>query len=125
MRENTIGSLIVNAAYEVHKSLGPGLLESAYHRCLEYELKEIGLEVSSEVQLPLKYKSIEIDCGYRLDLWVEKKVIIEVKTVESINNIHIAQVITYLKMSNCRLGYLLNFNSSKIKYGIKRLVNNL
>jgi len=125
MRENTIGSLIVNAAYEVHKSLGPGLLESAYHKCLEYELKEIGLEVSSEVQLPLKYKSIEIDCGYRLDLWVEKKVIIEVKTVESINNIHIAQVITYLKLSNCRLGYLLNFNSSKIKNGIKRVVNNL
>lgn len=79
MTENEIGTLVVNAAYEIHTRLGPGLLESAYHRCMSYELKKEGLKVSSEVHLPLKYKGVKLDCGYRMDIWVEKKVIIEIK----------------------------------------------
>jgi len=125
MHENRIGTHIVNSAFEVHTQLGSGLLESAYQKCLLYELKKRELRVLSEVQLPIKYKEAEIDCAYRLDLIVENKVIVEIKSVESLLNIHTAQLITYLKLTNCKLGYLLNFNSVKIKYGIKRIVNNL
>ena len=125
MTGNEIGTLIVNAAYEVHTRLGPGLLESAYQQCMIYELKNDGLDVRSEVHLPLKYKGIKLDCGYRMDIWVEKKVVIEIKTVESLLDIHTAQILTYLKLNHCRLGYLLNFHTPKIKYGIKRVANNL
>ncbi|MEX0649251.1 MAG: GxxExxY protein [Balneolaceae bacterium] len=125
MTENEIGTLVVNAAYEVHIRLGPGLLESAYHKCLVYELKTQGLDISTEVQLPLRYKNIELDCGYRLDILIEKKVVIEIKTVEKLKDIHTAQLLTYLKLTRCRLGYLLNFHTPKIKYGIKRVVNKL
>ena len=125
MTENEIGTLIVNAAYEVHVRLGPGLLESAYQKCMIYELKNDGLDVRSEVHLPLRYKGIKLDCGYRMDIWINRKVIIEIKTVESLLDIHTAQLLTYLKLTHCRLGYLLNFHTPKIKYGIKRVANNL
>lgn len=125
MTENEIGTLVVNAAYEVHTRLGPGLLESAYQRCMIYELKNDGIDARSEVHLPLKYKGIKLDCGYRMDIWVENKVVIEIKTVESLLDIHTAQILTYLKLTHCRLGYLLNFHTPKIKYGIKRVANDL
>ncbi|WP_234570869.1 GxxExxY protein [Rhodohalobacter sp. 614A] len=125
MTENEIGTLVVNAAYEVHTRLGPGLLESAYQKCLIYELKNENLDVRSEVHLPLRYKDVKLDCGYRIDIWVNEKIVIEIKTVENLLDIHTAQLLTYLKLTHCRLGYLLNFQTPKIKYGIKRVANNL
>lgn len=125
MHENKIGTQIVNSAFEVHTQLGPGLLESTYQKCLLYEIKKRDLSVLTEVQLPIRYKETEIDCAYRLDLIVENKVVVEIKSVESLLNIHTAQLITYLKLTDCRLGYLLNFNTARLKYGIKRIVNNL
>jgi GxxExxY protein len=125
MDENKISEIIIGCAIEVHKSLGPGLLESAYEECLFYELKQAGLLVEKQKALPLIYKEVKLDIGYRLDLLVENKVIIEIKAVETFNDIHIAQVLTYLKVSECKLGLLMNFNVLRIKDGIKRLVNNL
>ena len=125
MNENEISSKVIGCAIEVHKLLGPGLLESAYEECLFYELKLAGFNVEKQKALPLIYKEVKLDAGYRLDLLVENKVIIEIKAVEAINDIHIAQVITYLKVSGCKLGLLMNFNVLKIKDGIKRLANNL
>jgi GxxExxY protein len=125
MEENEISKIIVNAAFEVHSSLGPGLLESAYEFCLFYELQQAGLKVERQVALPLLYKDVSLDCGYRLDIWVEKKVILELKTVERFEPIHSAQLLTYLKLTNNKLGLLLNFNSPLIKHGIKRIVNDL
>ncbi|MBV5282547.1 MAG: GxxExxY protein [Paludibacter sp.] len=116
---------IIGCAIQVHKSLGPGLLESAYLECLYYELKISGLKVEKQKPLPLIYKEIRLDAGYRLDLLVEDKVVIELKSVEAINDIHIAQVITYLKLSGCKLGLLMNFNVLRLVDGLKRLVNNL
>lgn len=123
MTENEIAKVIVNAAYNVHVALGPGLLESAYEACLVYELLEAGLKVDAQVNLPVVYKDVYLECGYRIDLLVEEKVIIELKSVLELNNIHMAQTITYLKLSNCKLGLLINFNVSKIKDGIKRVIN--
>ena len=125
MNENLISEKIIGCAISVHKLLGPGLLESAYQECLYYELKQIGLSVEKQKALPLIYKEVKLDAGYRLDLVIENKVIIEIKSVEAINDIHIAQVITYLKISACKLGLLLNFNVLKMKDGIKRLVMDL
>jgi len=125
MEENEISRKIIGAAIEVHKVLGPGLLESAYEMGLERELKIRGLNVRRQVALPLVYKGEKCDIGYRIDLLVENKVIVEIKSVESLNNVHIAQVLTYLKLSNCKLGLLINFNVSLLKNGIKRLVHNL
>lgn len=125
MNENLISEKIIGCAITVHKLLGPGLLESAYQECLYYELKQIGLSVEKQKALPLIYKEVRLDAGYRLDLIAENKVIIEIKSVEAINDIHIAQVITYLKISGCKLGLLLNFNVLKMKDGIKRLVMDL
>lgn len=125
MNENEISKEILNAALEVHKALGPGLLESAYETCLEKELKIRGLNVKRQLGLPLVYKDETCDIGYRLDLLVENKVIIEIKSVEALNDVHIAQVLTYLKLSGCKLGLLINFNVKLIKDGVKRLVNKL
>jgi len=125
MSENEIGTLILDAGFEVHKTLGPGLLESSYEHCMAYELINRGLAVNIQKPLPLVYKETRLECGYRVDLLVENKVIIEVKAVEAINDIHLAQVLTYLKLTNCKLGYLLNFNVIQLKSGIKRVVNNL
>ena len=123
LKENEIAKYIVNAAYNVHIELGPGLLESSYEACLLYELKGMGLKVMSQVDLPLVYKDVYLKRGYRIDILVEDSVIIELKSVSELNNIHMAQVITYLKLSKCKLALLINFNESKIKYGIKRVIN--
>jgi GxxExxY protein len=122
MDQNRIGTLILDAAFIVHKSLGPGLLESAYENCLIAEMKALGLLVASQVPLPLIYRDQPVGFGYRADLIINQMVLVEVKSVEAINEIHVAQVITYLKLSNCKLGYILNFNVLKLKYGIKRII---
>lgn len=123
MTENEIAKLIVNAAYQVHVELGPGLLESAYEACLVYELVNAGLQVSNQIDLPVYYKDVKLNCNYRIDILVERKVIIEVKAVSILKEVHLAQTITYLKLSNCKLGLLINFNEAKIKDGIKRVIN--
>ncbi len=123
MTENEISEKIIGCAIEVHKSLGPGLLESAYLECLFYELQSIGLKVEKQRALPLVYKEIKLDAGYRLDLIVEDKVIIEIKSVEALNDVHVAQVLTYLKLSGCKVGLLMNFNVLRLVEGLKRLVN--
>lgn len=125
MIENEISEKIIGCAIEVHKSLGPGLLESAYLECLFYELQKAGLQVEKQKPLPLVYKEVKLDAGYRIDILVEGKVIIELKSVEALNEIHIAQVLTYLKLSGCKLGLLMNFNVLRVVDGIKRLVNKL
>lgn len=120
--ENALSNKIINCAMKVHSGLGPGLLESAYEECLFFELKESGLNVRKQVPMPLIYSSVKMDIGYRIDILVEDKVVIEVKAVDAFSDVHLAQVITYLKLSNCRLGMLLNFNVSRMKNGIKRVV---
>ena len=125
MTENEIGSILVNSALTVHKNLGPGLLESTYQACLAYELSESGLHVRKEAALPVVYKDVKLDCGYRLDIWINGKVIVEIKAVDNLNDIHMAQILTYLKLTENRLGFLINFNVNRIKNGIRRVVNNL
>ena len=125
MTEDEIGKIIVDSALEVHKTLGPGLLESAYQSCLKHELIIRNIGVKSQLELPLIYKGIKVDSAYRLDLLVENKVIIEIKAVDKLNDVHLAQILSYLKLSNLRLGYLINFNVKLIKEGIKRVANNL
>jgi GxxExxY protein len=125
MNENQISYEIINASIEVHRHLGPGLLESSYKECLYYELAQHQLNVLKEVSLPLIYKEVQLECGYRIDLLVENKVIIEIKSVEALNDIHLAQVLTYLKLSDRKLGLLMNFNVVRMKDGIRRVVNNL
>jgi GxxExxY protein len=125
MSENELSSLIIGCALKVHKALGPGLLESAYEACLLYELAKLGLKVECQKGLPLIYEEVNLECGYRLDLLVEGKVIIELKAIESLNSLHTAQVLTYLKLSNCKLGLLINFNVPLLKDGIKRIAHNL
>jgi GxxExxY protein len=122
--ENDISGKIIGAAIEVHKHLGPGLLESAYEECLCRELELRGINFERQVPLPLNYKGLKLDCGYRLDLLVEDKVIVELKTVEAIAPIHEAQMLTYLKLRDVRLGLIINFNARLLVEGIKRLVNN-
>ena len=125
MHENEIGKLILNAAFSVHTDLGTGLLESTYETCLASELIQQGLSVEIQVPMPLVYKGKLLPCGYRMDLCVNNKVIVEVKSVEQLHPVHMAQVLTYLKLSQCKLGYLFNFNVCKLKDGIKRVVLNL
>jgi GxxExxY protein len=120
--ENDLATEVIGASITVHKALGPGLLESAYKECLFYELVKKGLYVEKEKSLPLIYEEIRMDCGYRLDIVVENKLIIEVKAVESLNDIHLAQVLTYLKVSGCKLGLLINFNVLMVKDGIRRII---
>jgi GxxExxY protein len=116
---------IVDAAIKVHRSLGTGLLESAYQQCLAHELRKRGYKVDCEVALPVVYDGIKIDAGYRLDKLIENMIIVENKTVDQLMPIHEAQLLTYLKLHGCRLGFLLNWNSVLMKNGIKRMVNNL
>ena len=122
MTENQISNIIIGCAIEVHKQLGPGLLESAYQECLFYELKQKGLMVKKEKPIPIVYKDIKLDHGYRIDLLVEEKVVIELKTVERFTDVHLAQVLTYLKLGNYKLGLLLNFHTTILKNGIKRII---
>ncbi|MBU1013776.1 MAG: GxxExxY protein [Bacteroidetes bacterium] len=123
MTENELSKIIIGCAIEVHKNLGPGLLESAYQECLYYELKQLGLKVQKEKPMPIIYKEVKLDHGYRIDLLVEEKVVVEIKTVETLNDVHTAQVLTYLKLGNYKLGLLLNFHVAILKNGIKRLIN--
>lgn len=125
MDENEISQLVIGAAINVHKDLGPGLLESSYQECLAYEIEQLGLNVKTQVPLPLIYKEINLGIGYRIDILIENKVIIEVKAVNALTEIHSAQLLTYLKLSKIKLGLLINFNSVLVTNGIKRLVNNL
>jgi len=125
MNENEISKKIIGCAIEVHKLLGPGLLEGAYEECLYYELRQTGLKVERQKPLPVVYKEVKLEAGYRIDLMVEDCVLVELKSVEAIHDVHIAQVLTYLKLSGCKLGLLINFNVYRLTDGIKRLVHNL
>jgi GxxExxY protein len=121
---NQVTGSIIGAAIDVHRSLGPGLLESAYEACLAFELAQRGLKVEQQKPLPLVYKEVKLDCGYRLDLLVEEKIIVEVKAVDRLAPIHQAQLLSYLKLSGCEVGLLINFNVKVLKQGICRLINN-
>ena len=123
MTENELSKIVFDAGMRVHKALGPGLLESAYEECLYYELQKNGLSVEKQKTLPLIYEGVKLDAGYRIDLLVDKKLVIEVKSVEALNDLHLAQVLTYLKLSGCKLGLLINFNTTLFKNGIKRVIN--
>ena len=123
MNENDIATKIIGCAIEVHKALGPGLLESAYQECLLYKLREEGLRVEREKSMPLVFEEVKLDCGYRIDLLVENKVVIELKSVEALNDVHLAQTLTYLKLGKFKLGLLINFNVSLLKKGIRRIIN--
>ena len=123
MIENEITEKIIGCAIKVHKNLGPGLLESAYQECLFYELKKAGIKVEREKPLPLVYERVKLDCGYRMDLFVENKVNVEIKSVESLNDIHLAQLLTYLKLNNNKIGVLINFNVLQLIKGVKRVIN--
>lgn len=123
MEDNDITNLIIGSAIEVHKTLGPGLLESAYQECLSYELKNKNLQVKKEVALPVVYKEVKLDHGYRIDLLVEDRIVIELKTVEYFTDVHFAQILTYLKLGGYDLGLLINFHTSLLKNGIKRFTN--
>jgi GxxExxY protein len=128
MDENELAKKVYFAALKVHQNLGPGLLESAYEECLFYELQKIGLRVEKQKALPLLpliYEEIKLEVGYRLDLLVENKVVIEIKAVEAFTDVHTAQVLAYLKLTRCKLGLLINFNVALLKNGVKRLVNGL
>jgi GxxExxY protein len=123
MTENELSNIIIGCAIEVHKHLGPGLLESAYQECLFYELTNKGLTVIKEKPMPIIYKDVKLDHGYRMDLLVNNQVVIEIKTVEAFTEVHTAQVLTYLKLGNYKLGLLFNFNVATLKAGIKRVIN--
>jgi GxxExxY protein len=125
MNENDISKIIIGGAIEIHKSLGPGLLESAYKECLYYKLNKEGLLVIKEKSMPLIFEEVRLECGYRIDLLVENKVVIEIKSVEALNDVHLAQTLTYMKLGNFKLGLLINFNVTLLKNGIKRVVNRL
>ena len=122
MVENEITEQILKAAFSVHSALGPGLLESSYKECLAYELIQEGLFVEKEKPMPLVYKEVKLDIGYRLDLLVEGKVVVEIKVADAFSDVHLAQILTYLKLSNCKVGLLLNFKVVSLKNGIKRVI---
>ncbi|TXD72477.1 GxxExxY protein [Aequorivita antarctica] len=123
MTENELSSKIIGACIEVHKQLGPGLLESTYEVCLAHELRTLGLEFKQQVPLPVIYKGIKLNAGYRIDMIVEESIIIEIKSIEVLAPIHTAQILTYLKLKDIKLGLLINFNSVKVVDGIKRIIN--
>jgi len=122
MNKEEVFKKILDCSFQVHNALGPGLLESAYEECLYYELTQSGLKVEKQTALPLVYKEVKLETGYRIDLIVENSIIIEIKSVESLTDIHLAQILTYLKLSNCKLGLLVNFNVRHLKDGIKRVI---
>lgn len=123
MTENEIAKIVFDCALHVHKNLGPGLLESAYEECLVYTLMKRGLSVEKQKALPLIFEEVKLDAGYRVDILVEKKFIVEIKSVQELDDIHLAQIITYLKLSGCKLGALINFNTVLLKDGFKRVIN--
>ena len=123
MEDEKLGKVVLDCAFKVHTALGPGLLESAYESCLFYELRKAGIDVHRQLTLPIIYKDIRLDAGYKLDMLVGGKVVIELKSVEKLTQLHQAQLLSYLKLGGYRLGYLLNFNVGRFKDGIKRMVN--
>ena len=125
MNENELSFLVIGFAIEIHSVLGPGLLESAYKECLFYKLTKEGIYVEKEKAMPLIFEGLKLDIGYRIDLLVENKLVIETKSVDELNDIHLAQTLTYLKLGNYKLGLLMNFNVKRIKEGIKRVANGL
>jgi GxxExxY protein len=125
MNENEISNKIIGLAIEVHQSLGPGLLESAYKECLYYKLLKSGFSSEKEKPMPLIFEEVKLECGYRIDILVENKVVIEIKSVEALNEVHFAQTLTYMKLGGYKLGLLMNFNVSLLKDGIRRVVNRI
>jgi GxxExxY protein len=125
MTENEIANKIIGLAIEVHSALGPGLLESAYQECLFYKIGKSGMKVEKEKPMPLIFEEVKLECGYRIDLLVENKLVIEFKSVEALNDVHLAQTLTYMKLGNYKLGLLINFNVALLKNGIRRVVNGL
>jgi len=123
MSENELSKIVYEAGMKVHKALGAGLLESAYEECLCYELQKIGLFVEKQKALPLIYEDVKLEAGYRIDLLVEQKLVVEIKSVDALNELHLAQILTYLKLSGCKLGLLINFNTVLLKNGVKRVIN--
>jgi GxxExxY protein len=123
--ENDLSRIVINHAIQVHKTLGPGLLESVYESCLFHSLSKTGLYISKEHPIPVVYDQIKLDCGYRADIIIENKLIIEIKAVDVINDMHKAQLLTYLRLTKLKLGLLINFNVVMLKDGIKRIVNGL
>lgn len=122
MDREKIFKKVLDCSFQVHSALGPGLLESAYVECLYFDLIQSGLSVEKQKPLPLIYKEVNLEAGYRIDLMVENEVIVEAKSIEALNDIHMAQILTYLKLSDCRLGLLVNFNVLHLKDGIKRVI---
>lgn len=125
MHENELSNTIIGLSIDVHSTLGPGLLESVYKECLYYKILKAGLQASKEKAMPLIFEEVKLECGYRIDILVEHKLVLEIKSVEAINNIHLAQTLTYMKLGDYKLGLLLNFNVSRLRDGIKRVVNSL
>jgi len=125
MIENELAKIVFDSGMKVHRTLGAGLLESAYEECLFYELHKNGLFVEKQKALPLVYEEVKLEAGYRIDVLVERKLIVEVKSVEALNDLHLAQILTYLKLSGCKLGLLINFNTVLFKEGVRRVVNGL
>ena len=123
MTENQLTQIIIGCAIDVHRQLGPGLLESAYQECLRYELEQYGLDIKKEVPMPIVYKEVKLNHGYRIDLLVENKVVIELKAVESLTDVHLAQTLTYLRLGDFKLGLILNFHTLVLRKGIKRVIN--
>ena len=122
MKNEILFTQVLNSAFKVHSALGPGLLESAYEECLYFELREKGLGVEKQKPMPLIYQEVKLDVGYRLDLFIERQIVVEIKSVESLNEVHLAQILTYMKLSDSDLGLLVNFNVRHLKDGIKRIV---
>ena len=125
MTENDIATIVVDAALKIHRTLGPGLLESVYQATLSFELQKRGLVVEEQLAVPVRYEGVKLDIGFRIDFLVGNKVVIEIKSVESLNSVHRKQLDTYLRLTNMRLGLLINFNVELMKYGIQRVVNRL
>ena len=122
MEFDELSNRVIGCAIEVHRHLGPGLLESTYEQCLAHELSRNGIAFQLQLALPVKYKEVQLDCGYRIDLLIEKRLIVELKSVEALKGIHDAQLLTYMKLAEIKLGLLMNFNVTRLKDGIKRLV---
>ncbi|MFI5164084.1 MAG: GxxExxY protein [Bacteroidia bacterium] len=125
MTENEISNRMIGLAMELHTALGPGLLESAYKECMYYKIGKVGMLVEKEKPMPLIFEEIKLECGYRIDLLVENKIVIELKSVEALNDVHLAQTLTYMKLGNYKLGLLINFNVAHLRNGIKRVINGI
>ncbi|AZI24439.1 MAG: GxxExxY protein [Pedobacter agri] len=125
MGENELSRVVIGLAIEVHNALGPGLLESAYKECLFYKIAKAGLFVEKEKIMPLIFEEVRLECGYRIDILVERKLVLELKSVEALNDVHLAQTLTYMKLGNYKLGLLMNFNVTLLKDGLKRIANGL